>query len=89
MRVNPSLVKDYFRRIVQGFADISRSLHNLTRKGVTYWGAEQEVAFGAPKKALTPASILAYALAEGTIILDTDASSLNIWAVLSQEQGQV
>lgn len=65
-------------------------MHNLTRKGVTYhWGAEQELAFGALKKALTTAPILAYLLAEGRMILDTDASNFSIWAVLSQEQGQV
>lgn len=81
---------NYYRRFVQGYADIARSLHNLTRKGVTcYWGAEQEVAFGALKKALTTAPILAYPLAEGRMILDTDASNFSIGAVLSKEQGQV
>lgn len=56
---------NYYRWFVQGYADIVRSLHNLTCKGVTYhWGAEQEVAFGALKKALTTAPILAYPLAE-------------------------
>lgn len=81
---------NYYRRFVQGYADIARSLHNLTRKGVTYhWGAEQEVAFGALKKALTTTPILAYPLAEGRMILDTDAANFSIGAVLSQEQGQV
>lgn len=81
---------NYYRRFVQGYADIARSLHNLTRKGVTYhWKAEQEVAFGALKKALTTTPILAYPLAEGRMILDTDASNFSIGAVLSQEQGQV
>lgn len=81
---------NYYRRFVQGYADIARSLHNLTRKGVTYhWKAEQEVAFGALKKALTTTPILAYPLAEGGMILDTDASNFSIGAVLSQEQGQV
>lgn len=57
---------DYYRRFVQGYADIARSLHNLTRKGVTYhWGADQEIAFGALKKASRTAPILAYLLAEG------------------------
>lgn len=77
---------------VQDDAVIVRSLQNLTRKRVTYHlGAEQEVAFGALKKALTTAPILAYSLAEDRMILDTDASnfSINIGAVLSQEQGQV
>lgn len=81
---------NYYRRFVQGYADIARSLHNLTRKGVTYhWKAEQEVAFGALKKALTTTPILAYPLAEGRMILDTDAANFSIGAVLSQEQGQV
>lgn len=81
---------NYYRRFVQGYADIARSLHNLTRKGVTYhWKAEQEVAFGALKRALTTTPILAYPLAEGRMILDTDAANFSIGAVLSQEQGQV
>lgn len=81
---------NYYRRFVQGYADIARSLHNLTRKRVTYhWKAEQEVAFGALKKALTTTPILAYPLAEGRMILDTDAANFSIGAVLSQEQGQV
>lgn len=81
---------NYYRRFVQGYADIARSLHNLTRKGVTYhWEAEQEVAFGALKKALITAPILAYPLAEGRMILDTDAANFSIGAVLPQEQGQV
>lgn len=54
-----------------------------------HWGAEQEVAFGALKKALTTAPILAYSLAEDRMILDIDASNFSIGAVLSQEQGQV
>lgn len=68
---------NYYRRFVQGYADIARSLHNLTRKGVTYhWGAEQKVDFGALKKSETKAPILAYPLAKGRMILDTDASNL-------------
>lgn len=81
---------NYYRRFGKSYADIARFLHNLTRKGVTYhWGAEQKVAFGALKKALTTAPILAYPLAEGRMILDTDAANFSIGAVLSQEQGQV
>lgn len=47
------------------------------------------MAFSALKKALTTAPILAYPLAEGRMVLDTDASNFSIGAVLSQEQGQV
>lgn len=54
-----------------------------------YWGAEQEVAFGALKKVMKTAPILAYPLAEGRMILDIDASNFSIRAVMSQEQGQV
>lgn len=45
--------------------------------------------FGALKKVLTTAPILAYPLAEDRMILDTDASNFSIGAVLSKEQGQV
>lgn len=79
---------NYYRRFIQGYADIARSLHNSQGSDL-HWGAEQEVVVGALKKALTTAPIIAYPLAEGRIILDTDASNFSIGAVLSQEQGQV
>ncbi|XP_061191756.1 uncharacterized protein LOC133199998 [Saccostrea echinata] len=81
---------NYYRRFVKGYADIARPLHNLTRKGVQYqWGEEQATAFEELKIALTSAPVLAYPLAEGTMILDTDASNFSIGAVLSQEQDGV
>ena len=78
---------NYYQRFVKDFADIARPLHNLTRKGATFiWEEEQASAFIALKKALTTAPVLAYPLAEGRMILDTDASNYSIGAVLSQEQ---
>ena len=69
------LTNDY-KRFVKGFADIARSLHNLTRKGAAFiWKKEQANAFIALKKALTTAPVLAYPLAEGRMILNTDASN--------------
>jgi hypothetical protein len=78
---------NYYSRFIKGYAEIARPLHNLTRKGVIFqWNNDQICAFQALKKTLTSAPLLAYPLAEGKMILDTDASNCCIGAVLSQEQ---
>ena len=77
----------YYRRFVEGYAQIASPLINLTRKGTAFcWEAEQEEAFNGLKQKLISAPILGYPRAEGKFILDTDASQCAIGAVLSQEQ---
>ena len=90
----PTSVKDvqsflglasYYRRFIEGFANIARPLHRLTEKAHKFaWTEECEDAFQELKKRLQESPILAYPDPEKDHILDTDASNEGIGAVLSQ-----
>ena len=76
----------YYRRFVRGFASIAAPLHNLTKEGQNFeWDSKCQTAFETLKIKLTSAPVLAYPNPEKQYILDTDASSCGIGAVLSQE----
>ena len=80
----------YYRKFVRNFASIAAPLHWLTRDDVEYvWDEKCATAFKLLKSALTRSPILAYPDAGGEFILDTDASSCGIGAVLSQLQDGV
>ncbi|GKF50971.1 hypothetical protein Tco_0147438, partial [Tanacetum coccineum] len=56
---------DYYRRFIEGFSKIAKSMTKLTQKGVKFnWGDKQEVAFQLLKQKLCSAPILA--LPEGS-----------------------
>ena len=75
----------YYRRFIQGFADIAKPLHRLTGKEVLFnWTKECEVAFQTLKHKLCETPILAHPDFSKEFILDTDASDFAIGAVLSQ-----
>ena len=79
----------YYRRFVRGFAEIAKPLHRLTEKNRSFlWTEECLRSFRQLKSALTSAPILAYPTSDDgdSFILDTDASSFGIGAVLSQAQ---
>ena len=92
----PTCVKDvgsflglcsYYRRFIKGFSTIARPLTQLTEAGVRFeWTEECRAAFEKLKADITSDSVMAYPMAEGLFILDTDASSTGIGAVLSQVQ---
>ncbi|CAH8628181.1 unnamed protein product [Schistosoma guineensis] len=78
----------YYRRFVRDFASLAAPLHRLTHKGRKFlWTSECQQAFDALKARLTSPPILAFpdtSADGGEFILDTDASSSAIGAVLSQ-----
>ncbi|UYV74060.1 K02A2.6-like [Cordylochernes scorpioides] len=75
----------YYRRFVEGYADIAAPLHRLTEARASFnWNEECEKAFRALKRSLCFSPILAYPQPETNFILDTDASNLGIGTVLSQ-----
>ena len=80
----------YYRRLVKGFADVSKPLYKLTEKGSQFaWSDECESALKLLKAKLTSAPVLAYPTSENLFILDTDASNQGLGAVLSQvHEGQ-
>ncbi|KAJ8033437.1 hypothetical protein HOLleu_23675 [Holothuria leucospilota] len=77
----------YYRRFIEGFADIAAPLFKLTEKKQTFdWDTDCETAVQRLKEALTSAPVLAYPNSCGRFILDTDASDFGVGAVLSQIQ---
>ena len=83
---------NYYRRHIQGFAQVAKPLFDLMKKGVSfYWGEEQQAAFEALKLKLVDYPILAPPLLQGGgYVVDTDASNYAAGAVLQQmQEGQL
>ena len=77
----------YYRRFVEGFANLARPLYRLTDKGKKFeWLPDCENAFKTLKNALISAPILGYPVPNDKFVLDTDASDDATGAVLSQVQ---
>lgn len=77
----------YYRRFVKCFSDIATPLFALSGKERFEWTPECSTAFQLLKDRLASAPVLAYPLAENSaanFVLDTDASSTAIGAILSQ-----
>ena len=80
----------YYRRHIKGFAEIARPLYDLTKKGRCFeWGEPQEKAFQELKTKLTTSPVLASPIEGGKYVLDTDACSHSVAAILHQEQDGV
>ncbi|KFD62870.1 hypothetical protein M514_24910 [Trichuris suis] len=75
-----------YRRFVPSFASIAALLHKLMRKWSRWnWTTECEASFWALKAHLTSAPTLSFPDFSRPFILDTDASSTGLGAVLAQE----
>ena len=75
---------NYYRRFIQGFAEIAQPLHKLTEKRDFAWTSQCQDAFEELRRKLTSTPILAFPDFTKPFILDTDASDFGIGAVLSQ-----
>lgn len=79
-------IAGFYRRFVPNFAQITKPLQDLLKKGVRFeWGHDQSVAFNTLKEALTTAPILRYPDFSKQFVLTTDASAYALGCVLSQE----
>lgn len=77
----------YYRNHIEGFANLARPLHELTKKGVLFqWTSRQDDAFTHLKEKLVTAPVLASPIDQGKYVLDTDASNEALGAILHQEQ---
>ena len=81
---------NFYRRFIEGFSQIARPLHDLTKKDAAFtWTDECQRAFEELKSRVTSAPILAMARDEGLMRIEADACQTATGAVLSQEQDGV
>ena len=81
---------NYYRRFVKNYGDITKPLHNLTKKNEPFvWSDKCKESFETLKRALTSSPCLAYPDMEKPFILTTDASTVALSYILSQKQDNV
>ncbi|GKB66619.1 putative reverse transcriptase domain-containing protein [Tanacetum coccineum] len=77
----------YYRRFIEGFSKIAKSLTELTQKNKKYsWGENQESAFQLLKQKLYEAPILALPKGNDDFVIYCDASHQGLGAVLMQRE---
>jgi len=74
----------YYRRFIKNFAIIDEPLTNLLKKEAFRWSTHTEITFTTLKTTLTHAPVLVLPNFNQPFVLETDASSLGIGAVLTQ-----
>ncbi|GJU06728.1 putative reverse transcriptase domain-containing protein, partial [Tanacetum coccineum] len=77
----------YYRRFIEGFSKIAKSITKLTQKGVKFdWGEKEENAFQLIKQKLCSALILALPEGSEDFVVYCDASHKDLGAVLMQRE---
>jgi len=77
---------NFYRRFIPNIAELAAPLNLLRRKGAKFtWGEEQQTSFDLLKEAIMQPPVLAMPDFGRKFILQTDASSVAVAAVLSQE----
>jgi len=77
---------NFYRRFIQGFANITAPLTSLTRKDTTWhWDDDQQTAFETLKQRFTSAPILLMPDFSKPFRLETDASDYDYGTILSQQ----
>ncbi|GJS03832.1 putative reverse transcriptase domain-containing protein [Tanacetum coccineum] len=77
----------YYRRFIEGFSKIAKSMTKLTHNKVKFdWGEKEEAAFQLLKQKLCSAPILALPEGAKNFIVDCDASHKGLGVVLMQNE---
>lgn len=77
---------NFYRKFIPNVAELAAPLNKLRQKGASFvWGNEQQLAFESLKEAIMSPPVLRMPDFTKPFILQTDASSVAIGAVLSQE----
>ncbi|GJT28538.1 putative reverse transcriptase domain-containing protein [Tanacetum coccineum] len=77
----------YYRRFIEGFSKIAKSMTKLTQKGIKFdWGEKEEDAFQLLKQKLCSAPILALPEGSEDFVVYCDASHKGLGAVLMQRE---
>ncbi|GJR20756.1 putative reverse transcriptase domain-containing protein [Tanacetum coccineum] len=84
---NLGLLPGYYRRFIEGFSNIAKTMTKLTQKGVKFdWGDKQEVAFQLLKQKLCSLPIMALPEGSEDFIAYCDASKKGLGALLLQRE---
>ncbi|GJS38266.1 putative reverse transcriptase domain-containing protein [Tanacetum coccineum] len=76
----------YYRRFIEGFSKIAKSMTKLTQKNVKFdWGEKEEAAFQLIKQKLCSAPILALPKGSENFIVYCDVSHKGLGVVLLQK----
>nr|GEW39556.1 putative reverse transcriptase domain-containing protein [Tanacetum cinerariifolium] len=77
----------YYRRFIEGFSKIAKSMMKLTKKGIKFdWGEKEENAFQLIKQKLCSALILASPKGSKDFVVYCDASHKGLGTVLMQRE---
>ncbi|GKE15394.1 putative reverse transcriptase domain-containing protein [Tanacetum coccineum] len=77
----------YYRRFIEGFSKIAKSMTKLTQKGIKFdWGEKEENAFQLIKQKLCSAPILALPEGSEDFVVYCDASHKGLGPVLMQRE---
>ncbi|GJZ15964.1 putative reverse transcriptase domain-containing protein [Tanacetum coccineum] len=77
----------YYRRFIEGFSKIAKSIMKLTQKGIKFdWGEKKENAFQLIKQKLCSAPILALPEGSEDFVVYCDALHKGLYAVLMQRE---
>nr|GEW98903.1 putative reverse transcriptase domain-containing protein [Tanacetum cinerariifolium] len=77
----------YYRRFIEGFSKIAKSMTKLTQKGIKFdWGEKEESAFQLIKQKLCSAPILALPEGSRDFVVYCDASHKGLGSVLMQRE---
>ncbi|GKC01597.1 putative reverse transcriptase domain-containing protein [Tanacetum coccineum] len=80
----------YYRRFIEGFSKIAKSITKLTQKGIKFdWGEKEENAFQLIKQKLCSAPILALPEGSEDFVVYCDASHKGLGAVLMQREKEL
>ncbi|KAK3516722.1 hypothetical protein QTP70_022517 [Hemibagrus guttatus] len=82
---------NFYRRFIQNYSSISNPLTSLLRNKPKYlsWTTSAEEAFNTLKEAFTTTPLLVHADPDKPFIVEVDASTTGVGAVLSQQQGNL
>nr|GEW86483.1 putative reverse transcriptase domain-containing protein [Tanacetum cinerariifolium] len=80
----------YYRRFIEGFSKIAKSMTKLTQKGIKFnWGEKEENAFQLIKQKLCSAPILALPEGSDDFVVYCDASHKGLGAVLMHRENVI
>nr|GEZ42543.1 putative reverse transcriptase domain-containing protein [Tanacetum cinerariifolium] len=80
----------YYRRFIEGFSKIAKSMTKLTQKGIKFdWGEKEENAFQLIKQKLCSAPIMALPEGSEDFVVYCDASHKGLGVVLMQREKMI